>query len=253
LAGKDGNKDQSYFLCQVTQKQLAYALFPIGELTKPEVREIAHALNLVTAGKKDSQGLCFVGKVRLPDFLQQQLKPKAGNIVDIPASAPVFQEMVLAGQQPTASLKALTTPYHFTPEMGSVVGTHQGAHFYTIGQRKGLHVGGKPEPLYVISTDVSENVVYVGMGDHHPGLNRRGLFIPTADLHWIREDKALSPGEQADFLVRIRYRQELKQATLHQQADGLYLTFFDLQRGITPGQFAAWYEGDELIGSGVIA
>ncbi len=253
LSGKDGNKDQSYFLCQLQQQQLAKALFPIGELTKPEVRQIAAELDLVTAGKKDSQGLCFIGKVKLPVFLQQQLAPKTGDIIELPATAAVFRERVLAGGHQDLALQ--TAPYVFAPEMGEKVGEHHGAHFYTIGQRRGLNVGGKAEPLFVIGTDTTANVVYVGMGDQHPGLYRPGLFIPNEDLHWVRPDLALTPGETRRFLARIRYRQPLQGATLSRQEAGLYVLFDQPQRGITPGQFTAWYdlEGEELIGSGVIA
>ncbi|RMG59527.1 MAG: tRNA 2-thiouridine(34) synthase MnmA [Bacteroidetes bacterium] len=252
LAGADPNKDQSYFLCQLNQAQLSRALFPIGHLQKAEVRKIAQARGLVTAGKKDSQGLCFVGKVKLPTFLQQQLKPKEGPIIEIPADAPMYRDRVLAGGGGT-DLQALTTPYTYDLADGEVVGTHQGAHFFTIGQRRGLQVGGKPEPVFVIDTDTTENVIYVGMGEQHPGLNRPGLFIPTADVHWVRPDQALLPGQSRRFDLRIRYRQPLQGATLHATTEGLYVIFDELQKGITPGQFAAWYDGPELIGSGVIA
>ena len=255
LSGKDGNKDQSYFLCQLSQDQLKRALFPIGELTKPQVRELATKLDLVTADKKDSQGLCFIGKVRLPEFLQQQLKPKQGNIVEVPADSPVFQLAVPAGESVSLAIqmKQEAKPFALSPEIGEVVGQHQGAHYFTIGQRKGLNVGGKPEPLFVIGTDTAENVIYVGMSDRHPGLYHQTLFIPTEDLHWVREDLRLSIGDQISVDARIRYRQPLQKATLYQMADGAYLRFETPQKGITPGQFAAWYVEDELIGSGVIS
>ena len=254
LAGKDANKDQSYFLCQISQDQLAHALFPIGELTKPQVRELAKDLGLVTAAKKDSQGLCFVGKVRLPDFLQQQLAPKEGKIIEMDAQATVFAPPVPAGieEGEGKTLRQLALPYEFRPHLGQEIGTHKGAHFYTIGQRKGLHVGGKPEPLYVIDTDVEENIVYVGMGDQHPGLYRPALFIPHTDVHWVREDQRLKIGEERAFSVRIRYRQPLQEARLICEPEGIYIHFEKPQRGIAPGQFAAWYEGEELMGSGVI-
>ncbi|MEM6800888.1 MAG: tRNA 2-thiouridine(34) synthase MnmA [Bacteroidota bacterium] len=254
LAGKDGNKDQSYFLCQLTQAQLSRALFPIGHLTKPEVRKIAEELELVTADKKDSQGLCFIGKVRLPDFLQQQLKPKSGRIVEIPANAPLYKHPVLSkGEEtPYAFRRRISEAYSYQPTDGEVVGEHQGAHYFTIGQRRGLNVGGKAEPLFVIATDVEENIIYTGMGDHHPGLNRKGLFIQREDIHWLREDVALEPGGYIELDVRIRYRQPLQKAKLYQEEEGLYIEFDELQRGITPGQFAAWYTGEELLGSGVI-
>ncbi|MCU0420929.1 MAG: tRNA 2-thiouridine(34) synthase MnmA [Cyclobacteriaceae bacterium] len=247
LAGKDPNKDQSYFLCQLTQAQLAKALFPIGELLKPDVRAIAKKAGLATAEKKDSQGLCFIGKVHLPDFLQQRLEPKKGRVIDIPAHSPAF-----ANGHATAELAHMTAPYALTPELGTVVGEHNGAHFYTIGQRRGLNLGGFAEPLFVIGTDTRQNVIYTGMGEHHPGLYRQGLFIPQAETHWIREDLRLAPGEATNYQARIRYRQPLEPCTLHQREEGLYLVFERPQRGITPGQFAAWYAHDELIGSGVI-
>jgi tRNA-specific 2-thiouridylase len=247
LAGKDNNKDQSYFLCQLTQQQLAKALFPVGELTKPEVRAIAKQANLTTADKKDSQGLCFVGKVHLPDFLQQQLKPKKGKVVEIPASAEVFNKGF-----DTVDLKLSTSPYALLITHGKIVGEHKGAHYYTIGQRRGLNIGGYEKPLFVIGTDTHENIIYMGMGEEHPGLYRRGLFIPASDEHWIREDMRLSIGETAQYAARIRYRQKLENCTLLKKEEGLYIVFDRPQRGITPGQFAAWYKDDELIGSGVI-
>ncbi|MEZ4829432.1 MAG: tRNA 2-thiouridine(34) synthase MnmA [Bacteroidia bacterium] len=256
LAGADPNKDQSYFLCQLTQQQLKYALFPIGHLQKPEVRQIAAELDLVTAGKKDSQGLCFVGKVRLPEFLQQQLLPKKGKIVEIDAESPLYHVPVIQGfpsNDQTYWLREVSRPYVYREEDGKIIGQHNGAHYYTIGQRKGLNVGGKAEPLFVIATDTTENIIYVGMGETHPGLNRRGLFIPQNETHWVRTDKALSPGESRELRVRIRYRQTLQAATLYQEAEGLYIVFEEYQRGITPGQFAAWYDETELLGSGVIA
>lgn len=250
LAGVDKNKDQSYFLCQLNQFQLSKALFPIGEMEKSEVRKIAMEQGFVTAEKKDSQGLCFVGKVRLPDFLQQQLKPKKGKIINISADHPVFQVAVPAGHD--SDLEVLATPPEFTPDMGEVVGEHNGAHYFTVGQRKGLMVGGTPEPLFVIGTDVKENIIYTGMGEQHPGLYRKALFIKNEDVHWTRPDLEMGIGESREFDVRIRYRQPLQKATLHREANGLYISFVKAQKAITAGQFAAWYFEEELIGSGVI-
>lgn len=257
MAGKDNNKDQSYFLCQLQQDQLSKALFPIGELQKSEVRRIAKELDLVTAEKKDSQGLCFVGKIRLPDFLQQQLKPKEGVIVEIEGKSSKYASRKLP-QTPLNGLShdklvQFTTPYHYEPSDGQQVGKHHGAHYFTVGQRRGLGVGGKADPLFVIDTDVDKNVIYTGMGDSHPGLNRPGLFVPHEDIHWVRPDRTLKTGESIDLMVRIRYRQPLQKAKLFQEEDGLYIIFEEPQRGVTPGQFAAWYEGEELLGSGVIA
>lgn len=247
LAGKDGNKDQSYFLCQLTQEQLSKALFPIGELTKPEVRAIAKKIGLATAEKKDSQGLCFIGKVHLPDFLQQQLKPKKGKVIEIPGDSTIFKN-----GWSTDDLKNITQPYDLSAEAGAEVGEHNGAHYYTIGQRKGLNMGGFPKPMFVIGTDTDKNLIYMGQGEDHPGLYRRGLFIQTSEVHWVREDLTLGVGESRDYQVRIRYRQPLDQATLTMTSDGLYIVFENLQRGVAPGQFAAWYDNEELIGSGVI-
>lgn len=247
LAGKDNNKDQSYFLCQLTQDQLSRSLFPLGELTKPEVRALASRIGLVTAGKKDSQGLCFVGKVHLPEFLQQRLKPQKGKVVEIPADSEVFASMHEA-----EDLDGITRAYRYNPSSGKVVGEHNGAHYYTIGQRRGLNIGGYPEPLFIIGTDTAKNIVYTGMGEDHPGLFRKGLFVPSDDVHWVRKDRALSIGESRKFLARIRYRQPLESCTLTRKDHGLYVIFDRPQRGITPGQFVAWYDGEELQGSGVI-
>ena len=246
-AGADKNKDQSYFLCQLSQGQLSKALFPIGHLQKPEVRRIAEEQGLVTANKKDSQGLCFIGKVHLPEFLQQQLKAKKGDIIEIPKDAPIYNT------EATDNIDILTAPYIHKQENGAVVGQHNGAHFFTIGQRKGLGVGGKTEPLFVIGTDVKENIVYTGQGHDHPGLNRSGLFIASNEVHWTRQDLKMQPNEEKEFLTRIRYRQDLSPATLKMRDDGLYIIFHKIQRGVASGQFAAWYDGDELIGSGVIS
>jgi tRNA-specific 2-thiouridylase len=257
LAGKDGNKDQSYFLCQLNQEQLSYALFPIGDLTKPEVRKIADNLGLATAQRKDSQGICFVGKVHLPTFLQQKLKAKEGNIVEIVEEVEKYsfseiKEGLPEKEVPDKILFELTQPYKYGPSSGRIIGKHNGAHFYTIGQRKGMNIGGHKEPLFVIGTDVDENIVYVGEGQSHPGLLRKGLFIRNDEAHWIREDLRMSLGENREYMVRIRYRQPLQEAMLFNRKEGIYIIFNELQRSIAPGQFAAWYEGDEVIGSGVI-
>lgn len=257
LAGADPNKDQSYFLCQLSQDQLAKALFPIGHLQKSEVRRIAKELDLVTADKKDSQGLCFIGKVRLPDFLQQQLKPKKGNIIQIPENLEIYQRLQIpAGIAPEdwedEVLDAISLPIHYSQNQGKVLGEHTGAHYFTVGQRKGLHVGGTGKPLFVISTDTKENVIYTGLGEDHPGLLRNGLFVKTDQIHWIREDLALKPGESVRYQARIRYRQPLSGATLIQKENGLYVIFDQPQKGVASGQFVAWYKGEECIGSGTI-
>jgi tRNA-specific 2-thiouridylase len=254
LAGTDPNKDQSYFLCQLSQEQIKMALFPIGDILKPEVRRIAREQGLASADKKDSQGICFVGKVDLPTFLQQKLKPKKGEIIEI-AGASVPDETKLAenGGDENEKLKILCTDRKYKKEDGKVLSTHNGAHFFTIGQRKGLDGGGTAEPLFVIATDIKENVIYVGQGKKHPGLFRKGLFVPNDEIHWIRPDLQLQPGQSGEYLVRIRYRQALQKAVMHQKDNGLYIVFDEPQRGITSGQFAAWYKEDELLGSGVIS
>ena len=253
LAGKDKNKDQSYFLCQLNQEQLAKALFPIGHLEKSEVRRIATELDLVTADKKDSQGLCFIGKVKLPDFLQQQLKPKAGNIIEVDRGNSLFQKnKVDSSELNLDTLMALSEKYSYSENEGKVVGSHRGAHYFTIGQRKGLNVGGTLEPLFIIETDTVNNVIYTGQGSEHPGLLRKGLRVAPEDIHWLREDLRLKEGESAEYMARIRYRQDLRKATLVMKKDYLFVIFEEAQVGIASGQFVAWYDGEELIGSGVM-
>jgi len=251
LAGSDPNKDQSYFLCQLSQEQLSKALFPVGDIEKPEVRRIAEELGLATAFKKDSQGICFVGKVDLPVFLQQKLEKKKGEVIEIPADLKAYSRMMPedAGER----LRKQAKPYFYRKKDGRVIGTHQGAHFYTVGQRKGLGIGGFENPLFVLATDVHENLIFVGEGVDHPGLYRKTLKIKTEDIHWIRTDKALQVGESATYKVRIRYRQPLQNALLHQFEEDLFIEFDKPQQSITPGQFAAWYLKDEVIGSGVIS
>jgi len=283
LRGIDSNKDQSYFLCQLSQEQLDMALFPVGNLWKQEVRDIARDQCLATAERKDSQGICFVGKVDLPSFLMQKLRSEEGNIIEIPEDLPVYgdyteshrewlkrnsnaltsatqnlaslqgKEMGHQEAQNLASLQGvLTSDFRYDQSDGLIAGNHNGAHFFTIGQRKGLSIGGKAEPMFVIGTDTKGNNLYVGMGHNHPGLNRWGLCVPAADIHWIRKDMAMQPGDSRRYLVRIRYRQPLQQATLFMKDEGLHIIFDRKQRGITSGQFAAWYDGEELLGSGVI-
>ncbi len=253
LSGKDPNKDQSYFLCQLSQEQLAKTLFPIGELLKPEVRKIAAEQDLITAEKRDSQGLCFIGKVRLPDFLQQQLAPKEGVIVEVPTEFQAYQQSVPAFSSEEDELEYLSRKFEYESNDGTIVGKHQGAHFFTKGQRKGLAVGGTKEPLFVIDTDVEENIIYTGQGKEHPGLYRRGLFVKESEIHWIREDLALEPDQKMEVMARIRYRQPLEAATLHRTHSGLYVIFEKPQSAIAEGQFVAWYQDDELLGSGVIS
>ncbi len=281
LAGDDKNKDQSYFLCQLSQEQLSKALFPIGDIDKPEVRRLAKEAGLPSAEKKDSQGICFVGKVDLPVFLQQKLKPKEGNVIEIFATQqdrePYTTAALKAGEcvadlegnvlvssnvlgvnyndYTPDELKQLAQPNTYTPADGKVIGKHTGAQFYTIGQRKGLNIGGHKESIFIISIDIDNNNIYVGEGHSHPGLYRKGIKIVNEEIHWIREDLAMEIGERRRYMVRIRYRQPLQQATLYREEDGLYIVFDKPQRGISAGQFAAWYTSgeEEMIGSGVIA
>ncbi len=274
LAGTDPNKDQSYFLCQLSQEQLRYALFPVGALLKPEVRRIAAEQGLATAKRKDSQGICFVGKIDLPAFLQQKLASKRGNVHEIlptwpkygpkariPAGTPDAGQAIPApgGQHAadvpptTEQLAALAAPWRYTVRDGKKIGEHSGAHFYTIGQRKGLGIGGRKESLFILATDTVQNVIYVGEGDSHPGLWRQALHIAPREIHWVNPARTMPAGQSARFSVRIRYRQPLQEATLFVRDQGAYILFDTPQRGITPGQFAAWYDGDELVGSGVIS
>jgi len=278
LSGKDKNKDQSYFLCQVSQDQLGYALFPVGNMTKSEVRKTASKLGLPTAHRKDSQGICFVGKVDLPTFLQQQLKAKEGDIIEIvrkvePSFAATYDKSSVArkasedrevegvegveealneGNVSDKTLSDMVEPVRYLPSDGRVIGRHKGAHFYTIGQRKGINIGGYKEPLFVIGIDIEKNILYVGEGQSHSGLYRKGLLVKKDEIHWLRPDLIMNEGESRDYLVRIRYRQPLQKAKLFRRKEGIYIVFNKLQRGITPGQFAAWYDDDEVIGSGVI-
>jgi tRNA-specific 2-thiouridylase len=252
-AGVDSNKDQSYFLCQLSQEQLSKAMFPIGELTKPEVRKIATEQELITADKKDSQGLCFIGKVRLPEFLQQKLAPKEGVIVEIPNTYEAYNLKTPSFIDKKDELTFYSKKHSYNSSMGKIVGKHQGAHYFTKGQRKGLAVGGTPEPLFVIDTDVNQNIIYTGQSSNHPGLFRKALFISNEEIHWVREDLAIKNGESLIVSARIRYRQPLQDAILYKYENGLYVYFQTAQSAITEGQFAAFYINDELIGSGVIS
>ena len=317
LAGTDPNKDQSYFLCQLTQAQLSKAMFPIGDIIKPEVRRLAHEADLPSADKKDSQGICFVGKVDLPTFLQQKLKPCEGDIVEVydayyadnehyhklesilssiwaeaseevrmitdyvsedkgdaavstgcpfdlekvaamsdddlmTLSEPVRYDIRFQTETYRSGRKHIKKTRYKDNPYGKIVGKHDGAQFYTIGQRKGLNVGGHKDSLFVIETDIPNNIVYVGEGHRHKGLSRSCLRIAPADIHWIRPDQRMAVGEIRRFRVRIRYRQPLQDATLIMRDSGLYILFDAPQRGITSGQFAVWYDSDEMLGSGVI-
>tara|TARA_B100000902_G_scaffold55732_1_gene62551 strand:+ start:839 stop:2035 length:1197 start_codon:yes stop_codon:yes gene_type:complete len=252
LMGKDNNKDQSYFLCQLNQYQLNKTLFPIGHLNKSEVRKIAKSEGLITAEKKDSQGLCFIGKVRLPDFLKQKLKPIQGDVVQIPNSLKMYKRNSMEKSLNANYDFSLSSPYNYEINDGNKVGTHEGAHYYTIGQRKGLGIGGTKEPLFIIKTNIEQNIIYVGEGNSHPGLYREALRVLSSQVHWIREDLKLTLGQTLNVSARIRYRQPLFEATLFQKENHLYLFFKEPQSAVTPGQFVAWYLGNELVGSGTI-
>lgn len=252
-SGADANKDQSYFLCQLNQEQLGRTLFPIGHLEKSEVRRIAQSQDLITAEKKDSQGLCFIGKVSLPDFLQQQLQPKTGPIIEIPEGFSSYKAVPTNFDSEEARWAFLSKRRNYQTDNGVVVGEHKGAHYFTVGQRKGLAVGGTPDPLFVLAVDTETNTLFVGQGKDHPGLFQKALHIQNSEVHWVNPDHQLEVGASAEYEVRIRYRQPLQKATLHTTAKGMYILFEEPQSAITPGQFAAWYREGELIGSGVIA
>lgn len=253
LAGKDQNKDQSYFLCQLSQEQLSKSFFPIGHLEKPEVRRIAKEQGFVTADKKDSQGLCFIGKVSLPEFLKQNLQPKEGDIVEVFKDSPLFEKEDRNFTAKEEELRDLATPFQFKKEDGKVIGKHQGAQYYTIGQSKGLGIGGHKESCFVISRDMVNNIIFVGEGHSFPGLYRKALKINNDEVHWVREDLRLAMGESLEVEVRIRYRQPLQKATIYQLEDGFYIEFQEAQSAVAEGQFAAWYNGNEVLGSGVIS
>ena len=251
LAGRDKNKDQSYFLCQLNQEQLSKSIFPIGHMKKSEVRDLAKRNNLVTADKKDSQGLCFVGKVKLPDFLKQRLIPKKGCVIKINDELK-FPEIDISDKISEHELAILSDPFSFSSDDGEVIGEHNGAYYFTIGQRKGLNIGGFKDPLFVIETDVSKNLVYVGMGESHPALFRKALFVNSNDIHWVREDLEIYENESLKVQFRIRYRQPLQSGTIYNFKKGLYILFENPISSVTSGQFVSWYIKDELIGSGVI-
>ncbi|MCL1679693.1 tRNA 2-thiouridine(34) synthase MnmA [Elizabethkingia miricola] len=253
LAGNDNNKDQSYFLCQLSQDQLSKALFPIGHLTKPQVREIAKEIGLVTADKKDSQGLCFIGKVSLPEFLKQQLQPKEGEIVEIFRDFPGFNQSQPEFSSKQEELEYLSSKIKYQKSDGKVIGKHQGAQYYTIGQSKGLGIGGHKESCFVISRDMENNILFVGEGHSFPGLYKKALKINNDEVKWIRKDLQLQNGESREVMARIRYRQPLQKATIYQFEDAFYIEFEEPQSAIAEGQFAAWYDGEETLGSGVIS
>ena len=252
IAGADEKKDQSYFLCQLNQKQLSKAIFPIGHLTKADVRKIAKKNDLITAEKKDSQGLCFVGKVKLPDFLKQRLTPKKGKVIKIDSKFIQQKTDLNMFNSKEEELKLLSSPFSFSSSDGQEIGEHNGAYYYTVGQRKGLNIGGFRDPLFVVQTDVSNNIIYVGMGESHPALFKKALFVNSNEIHWIREDLKIDENETMQIEFRIRYRQPLQSGTLYRFKKGLYILFDKPISSVTAGQFVSWYINDELIGSGII-
>ena len=252
LAGVDNNKDQSYFLCQLNQKQLAKAIFPIGHLIKSQVRDIAKKNNLITANKKDSQGLCFIGKVKLPDFLKQRLTPKKGKVIRIDAGFKGLKLDLSKVKSKEQELELLSAPFSFSAQDGDEIGQHNGAYYFTVGQRKGLNIGGFKEPLFVIETDVINNVVYVGMGEKHPALFKMALFVNSKDIHWVRDDQKIKNNQSLEVDFRVRYRQPLQSGTIYKYDEGLYLLFKKPVSSVTSGQFVSWYIDEELMGSGVI-
>jgi tRNA-specific 2-thiouridylase len=252
LAGADEKKDQSYFLCQLNQKQLSKAIFPIGHLTKADVRNIAKTNGLITAEKKDSQGLCFVGKVKLPDFLKQRLTAKKGKVIKIDSKFIQQKTDLNIFNSKEEELQFLSSPFSFSSSDGQEIGEHNGAYYYTVGQRKGLNIGGFRDPLFVVQTDVSNNIIYVGMGESHPALFKKALFVNSNEIHWIREDLKIDENETMQIEFRIRYRQPLQSGTLYRFKKGLYILFDKPISSVTAGQFVSWYINDELIGSGII-
>ena len=253
LSGEDHLKDQSYFLCQLTQKQLSKVIFPIGKLTKKEVREIAKKNDLITAEKKDSQGLCFVGKVKLPDFLKQKLTPKKGKVIKVDNNFISYDKEESDFESNKSYLEFLCTPKNFSETDGKYIGDHNGAFFYTVGQRKGLDIGGFKDPLFVIMKDIDKNILYVGMGSDHPALFKKALFISKKDIHWVRNDLTIQPNQSMEVYFRVRYRQPLEKGKIFMYSNGLFILFDRPISSIASGQFASWYIENELIGSGVIS
>ena len=249
LQGIDKTKDQSYFLCQLNQKQLSKILFPIGHLKKSEVRDIAKKNNLITADKKDSQGLCFVGKIRLPEFLQQKLKKKIGDIIEIPSNSKVFE---FKSQTDHSRLIDLSKKYKFSKSDGKIIGQHNGAYYYTIGQRKGLAVGGYDKPIFVIGIDTKSNEIFVGKGKNHPGLIKKAIQIDIATINWVNDSYNINLITTLKLKARIRYRQPLQDIIIHIYGKKLYVEFKKHQTAITSGQFLALYHKKELIASSVI-
>ena len=253
LSGDDHLKDQSYFLCQLTQKQLSKVIFPIGKLTKKEVREIAKKNDLITAEKKDSQGLCFVGKVKLPDFLKQKLIPKKGKVIKVDNNFISYDKEESDFESNKSYLEFLCSPKNFSETDGEFIGNHNGAFFYTVGQRKGLDIGGFKEPLFVLAKDIDKNILYVGMGSDHPALFKKALFISKKDIHWVRNDLTIQPNQSMEVYFRVRYRQPLEKGKIFMYSNGLFILFDRPISSIASGQFASWYIENELIGSGVIS
>ena len=252
ITGADEKKDQSYFLCQLNQKQLSKAIFPIGHLTKADVRKIAKKNDLITAEKKDSQGLCFVGKVKLPDFLKQRLIPKKGKVIKIDSKFIPQKTDLIQLNSKEEELELLSSPFSFSSNDGQEIGEHNGAYYYTVGQRKGLNIGGFRDPLFVLQTDVLNNIIYVGMGESHPALFKKALFVNSNEIHWIRQDLKIDENETMQIEFRIRYRQPLQSGTLYRFKKGIYILFDKPISSVTAGQFVSWYLDDELIGSGII-
>lgn len=253
ISGIDKNKDQSYFLCQLNQYQLSKSLFPLGIFTKQQVRKIAYDLGLVTATKKDSQGLCFVGKICIKDFLKNQIPIKQGKIIEILHNSPLYKTETFFNLKKEEYLYLLAKNKIYKEQDGQIIGMHDGAFFFTKGQRKGLKIGGYQKPIFVIEKDIRQNIVYVGMGNTHPGLYKKVLFIKEQELHWLRQDLSISNGNQMHVYCRIRYKQILQKALLYKVYNGLYIEFENYQHSINEGQFAVWYINNEMIGSGIIA
>ncbi len=253
LMGKDLNKDQSYFLCQLNQSQLSKALFPIGEMQKSAVRELAEKTALATASKKDSQGLCFIGHVRLPEFLQQQLQVKEGDVIEIDNES----SAVKTHWQNVKSRNGLKDKdlWHakFDATDGQCISRHQGAYYFTRGQRKGLNIGGKPQPLFIIHTDVEKNLIFVGQGEDHLGLYSAGLFVDDKEAHWLRPSVTQRVLDSDNVQGRFRYRQELFFCQVLKSQNGYNILFQEPQKSVSPGQFIALYLEGEIVFSGVIS
>lgn len=252
FSGVDPSKDQSYFLSQLNQHQLSKSIFPLGFYKKKHIRKIAHKIGLITYNKKDSQGLCFVGKISLTSFLHKKFATYKGKIIKIPNNSYLYATTNIHNKK--KKLIFLSKAIEYKENDGYVIGSHNGAFAYTKGQRKGLKIGGLTTPLFVLDTDTINNIIYVGQGRNHPGLYRKVVFTKKHKINCIGCELIIDN----DLMIikkiscRIRYRQNLQKAIMYIYKEGIYTEFLKKQFSITEGQFITWYYRKQLIASAVI-